>query len=231
MLTRLLIVEDELHIRHFIRIALQDEGFQVFEAETIKQGLLEAATRQPDVIIIDLGLPDGDGKQLITELRSWCSTPILVLSARDREEEKVSALDAGADDYLSKPFGMPELLARIRALLRRHRVLPERASNLVGFGNIKINLASHEVTRDGQLVHLTPIEYRLLIALIEGQGYVLTHRQLLLKVWGAEYSERAHYLRVHMAHLRQKLEVEAAQPRHLITELQVGYRLIGLQSF
>lgn len=231
MLTRLLIVEDELHIRHFIRIALQDEGFQVFEAETIKQGLLEAATRQPDVIIIDLGLPDGDGKQLITELRSWCSTPILVLSARDREEEKVSALDAGADDYLSKPFGMPELLARIRALLRRHRVLPERASNLVGFGNIKINLASHEVTRDGQLVHLTPIEYRLLIALIEGQGCVLTHRQLLLKVWGAEYSERAHYLRVHMAHLRQKLEVEAAQPRHLITELQVGYRLIGLQSF
>lgn len=230
MLTRLLIVEDELHIRHFIRIALQDEGFQVFEAETIKQGLIEAATRQPDVIIIDLGLPDGDGKQLITELRSWCSTPILVLSARDREEEKVSALDAGADDYLSKPFGMPELLARIRALLRRHRVLPERASNLVGFGNIKINLASHEVTRDGQLVHLTPIEYRLLIALIEGQGCVLTHRQLLLKVWGAEYSERAHYLRVHMAHLRQKLEVEAAQPRHLITELQVGYRLLGLQS-
>lgn len=119
MLTRLLIVEDELHIRHFIRIALQDEGFQVFEAETIKQGLLEAATRQPDVIIIDLGLPDGDGKQLITELRSWCSTPILVLSARDREEEKVSALDVGADDYLSKPFGMPELLARIRALLSK----------------------------------------------------------------------------------------------------------------
>lgn len=231
MLTRLLIVEDELHIRHFIRIALQDEGFQVFEAETIKQGLLEAATRQPDVIIIDLGLPDGDGKQLITELRSWCSTPILVLSARDREEEKVSALDAGADDYLSKPFGMPELLARIRALLRRHRIVAERASSRVAFGNIKIDLASHEVTRDEQPVHLTPIEYRLLLALIEGQGCVLTHRQLLLKVWGAEYSERAHYLRVHMAHLRQKLEVEAAQPRHLITELQVGYRLIGLQSF
>lgn len=231
MLTRLLIVEDELHIRHFIRIALQDEGFQVFEAETIKQGLLEAATRQPDVIIIDLGLPDGDGKQLITELRSWCSTPILVLSARDREEEKVSALDAGADDYLSKPFGMPELLARIRALLRRHRIVAERASSRVAFGNIKIDLASHEVTRDDQPVHLTPIEYRLLLALIEGQGCVLTHRQLLLKVWGAEYSERAHYLRVHMAHLRQKLEVEAAQPRHLITELQVGYRLIGLQSF
>ena len=231
MLTRLLIVEDELHIRHFIRIALQDEGFQVFEAETIKQGLIEAATRQPDVIIIDLGLPDGDGKQLITELRSWCSTPILVLSARDREEEKVSALDVGADDYLSKPFGMPELLARIRALLRRHRIVPERASSKVAFGNIKIDLASHEVTRDEQPVHLTPIEYRLLLALIEGQGCVLTHRQLLLKVWGAEYSERAHYLRVHMAHLRQKLEVEAAQPRHLITELQVGYRLIGLQSF
>lgn len=231
MLTRLLIVEDELHIRHFIRIALQDEGFQVFEAETIKQGLLEAATRQPDVIIIDLGLPDGDGKQLITELRSWCSTPILVLSARDREEEKVSALDVGADDYLSKPFGMPELLARIRALLRRHRIVPERASSRVAFGNIKIDLASYEVTRDDQPVHLTPIEYRLLMALIEGQGCVLTHRQLLLKVWGAEYSERAHYLRVHMAHLRQKLEVEAAQPRHLITELQVGYRLIGLQSF
>ena len=155
--------------------------------------------------------------------------PILVLSARDREEEKVAALDAGADDYLVKPFGVPELLARIRAQLRRHVLTGNvAATSQVTFGSIAVDLATHEVRRDGALVHLTPIEYRLLCALIRGQSRVMTHRQLLLEVWGLDYVERFHYLRVHMAHLRQKLEVDAAQPQHFITELQVGYRLVGL---
>ena len=157
------------------------------------------------------------------------TVPILVLSARDREEEKVAALDAGADDYLVKPFGVPELLARIRAQLRRHVQSGTAAvTSKVTFGMIEVDLATHEVRREGQSVHLTPIEYRLLCALIRGQGRVMTHRQLLLEVWGLDYVDRAHYLRVHMAHLRQKLEADAAQPQHFITELQVGYRLVGL---
>jgi two-component system KDP operon response regulator KdpE len=226
---RILIVEDEANIRRFVGIALQDEGFQVFEADNSKRALIHAASRQPDLVIVDLGLPDGDGKALITELRGWLAVPILVLSARDREEEKVAALDAGADDYLTKPFGVPELLARIRAQLRRHGQGAAQANtSKVRFGNIDIDLATHEVTRDGSSVHLTPIEYRLLCALVRGQGRVMTHRQLLLEVWGLDYVERAHYLRVHMAHLRQKLEADPAQPQYLITELQVGYRLVGL---
>ncbi|MGC5701345.1 response regulator [Pseudomonas sp. NFXW11] len=226
---RILIVEDEANIRRFIGIALEDEGFQVFEADSVKRALIHAASRQPDLVIVDLGLPDGDGKQLISELRGWLAVPILVLSARDREEEKVAALDAGADDYLVKPFGVPELLARIRAQLRRHGQSGAAAtSSKVLFGGIEVDLATHEIRRDGQPVHLTPIEYRLLCALIRGQGRVLTHRQLLLEVWGLDYIDRAHYLRVHMAHLRQKLEADPAQPQHLITELQVGYRLVGL---
>ncbi|WP_219095437.1 response regulator [Pseudomonas sp. UMAB-40] len=226
---RILIVEDEANIRRFIGIALQDEGFQVFEADNVKRALIHAASRQPDLVIVDLGLPDGDGKQLISELRGWMTVPILVLSARDREEEKVAALDAGADDYLVKPFGVPELLARIRAQLRRHVQNGTAAvTSKVTFGLIDVDLATHEVRREDQSVHLTPIEYRLLCALIRGQGRVMTHRQLLLEVWGLDYVDRAHYLRVHMAHLRQKLEADAAQPQHFITELQVGYRLVGL---
>jgi two-component system KDP operon response regulator KdpE len=226
---RILIVEDEANIRRFVGIALQDEGFQVFEADNVKRALIHAASRQPDLVIVDLGLPDGDGKQLISELRGWMTVPILVLSARDREEEKVAALDAGADDYLVKPFGVPELLARIRAQLRRHVQSGTAAvTSKVTFGMIEVDLATHEVRREGQPVHLTPIEYRLLCALVRGQGRVMTHRQLLLEVWGLDYVDRAHYLRVHMAHLRQKLEADAAQPQHFITELQVGYRLVGL---
>ncbi|MGA8133361.1 MULTISPECIES: response regulator [Pseudomonas] len=227
--TRILIVEDEANIRRFIGIALQDEGFQVFEADSSKRALIDAASRQPDLVIVDLGLPDGDGKDLISELRGWMSVPILVLSARDREDEKVAALDAGADDYLVKPFGVPELLARIRAQLRRQVQSGTAAvSSKVRFGEVEVDLATHEVRRGSEGVHLTPIEFRLLIALIRGQGRVLTHRQLLLDVWGLDYADRAHYLRVHMAHLRQKLEADPAQPQHLITELQVGYRLVGL---
>ncbi|WP_248806437.1 response regulator [Pseudomonas sp. MWU13-2100] len=227
--TRILIVEDEANIRRFIGIALQDEGFQVFEADSSKRALIDAASRQPDLVIVDLGLPDGDGKDLISELRGWMSVPILVLSARDREDEKVAALDAGADDYLVKPFGVPELLARIRAQLRRQVQSGTAAvSSKVRFGEVEVDLATHEVRRGSAGVHLTPIEFRLLGALIRGQGRVLTHRQLLLDVWGLDYADRAHYLRVHMAHLRQKLEADPAQPQHLITELQVGYRLVGL---
>ena len=217
---RVLLIEDDLAIRRFVRLALEDEGWQVFEAETARRGLIEAASRQPDVV----------GKSVIAELRSWSPLPVLVLSARDREEEKVAALDAGADDYLTKPFGVPELLARLRVLLRRRQQLPADAapSSRARFGEVTVDLATHEVRRGEEVVHLTPIEFRLLAALIAGQGRVLTHRQLLLQVWGPEYLDRPHYLRVHMANLRQKIEADPAQPRHLQTELQVGYRLVGL---
>lgn len=232
---RILMIEDDPGIRRFVRLVLEDEGWQVFEADSARRGLIEAASRQPDLVILDLGLPDADGKQVLTELRGWSSVPVLVLSAREREDEKVAALDAGADDYLVKPFGVPELLARLRVMLRRRQQLGAAggaggtaASSKVHFGPVQVDLATHEVRRAGQLVHLTPIEFRLLAALIAAQGRVMTHRQLLLQVWGPEYLGRAHYLRVHMANLRQKIEDEPAQPRHLVTELQVGYRLVGL---
>ena len=224
---RILLIEDDASIRRFVRLALEDEGWQVFEAETAKRGLIEAASRQPDAVVLDLGLPDADGKTVISELRSWSQLPILVLSARDHEDEKVTALDVGADDYLSKPFGVPELLARLRVMLRRRQQAPaQQPSSEVQFGDVHVNLATHEVRKAGAPIHLTPIEFRLLTALIAGQGRVLTHRQLLLQVWGPEYLDRPHYLRVHMANLRQKVETDAAQPAHLMTELQVGYRLI-----
>ena len=224
---RILLIEDDASIRRFVRLALEDEGWQVFEAETAKRGLIEAASRQPDAVVLDLGLPDADGKTVISELRSWSQLPILVLSAREHEDEKVAALDVGADDYLSKPFGVPELLARLRVMLRRRQQAPApQPSSEVQFGNVHVNLATHEVRKAGAPIHLTPIEFRLLTALIAGQGRVLTHRQLLLQVWGPEYLDRPHYLRVHMANLRQKVENDAAQPAHLMTELQVGYRLI-----
>ncbi|TAM82022.1 MAG: response regulator [Candidimonas sp.] len=226
----ILIVEDESNIRRFIRIALEKEGLAAVEAESGALARVETATRKPDLIIVDLGLPDEDGKDLIREVRTWVSSPILVLSAREREEEKVEALDAGADDYLVKPFGVPELVARIRALLRRSQALSTvtGSSSRASFGDTVVDLVNREVTRAGQPVHLTPIQFRLLAALIRGHGKVLTHRQLLLEIWGAAYSDRAHYLRVYMMQLRQKLEDDASQPRYLITELQVGYRLAGV---
>ena len=226
---RILLVEDDANIRRFVRLALADEGWQVFEADTAKRGLIEAASRQPDAVVLDLGLPDADGKQLIAELRGWSQVPVLVLSAREQEAEKVAALDAGADDYLSKPFGVPELLARLRVMLRRRQQAHSAsASSRAQFGAVVVDLATHEVTLAGEPVHLTPIEFRLLAALIAEQGRVVTYRKLLLQVWGPEYLDRPHYLRVHMANLRQKIETEPAQPQHLITELQVGYRLAGL---
>lgn len=226
---RLLLVEDEPHIRRFVRSALETAGFIVYEAENVARGLIEAGTRQPDLFIVDLGLPDRDGRELIVELRGWSSAPIIVLSARDREEEKVAALDAGADDYLVKPFGVPELLARVRAQLRRSGVAATgEQSATVQFGDIAIDLAAREVKRKGEPVHLTPMEYRLLVALIKGHGRVMTHHQLLSQVWGPNAAGRDHYLRVYMGNLRQKLEVDPAQPKHFITELGVGYRLVGV---
>ncbi|QRQ85913.1 response regulator [Cupriavidus oxalaticus] len=226
---RLLVVEDDADIRRFVCTSLEAEGFSVFEAETATRALIEAASRQPELFIVDLGLPDRDGRELIAELRGWTLAPIIVLSARDREEEKVAALDAGADDYLVKPFGVPELLARVRAQLRRSAVVAGADhAKVVSFGEVTVDLAHREVTRQGELIRLTPIEYRLLAALIKGHGRVLTHRRLLVEVWGPNAVERAHYLRIYMGNLRQKLEVDPAKPRHLLTELGVGYRLIGL---
>lgn len=223
---RILIIEDENQIRRFVRMALAAENFDAIEADNGARGLIEASTRQPDLVIIDLGLPDIEGKEVIRQIRSWSEMPIIVLSARDREEEKVVALNIGADDYLTKPFGVPELIARIRAHLRRHQSSENQGNSIVNFGEVTVDLSAHIVMRVSTEIHLTPIEYRLLIALIRARGRVLTHTQLMLAVWGPNYSERAHYLRIYMGHLRQKLERDPAQPEFLLTELGVGYRLV-----
>jgi len=228
---RILVVEDEPDIRRFIRLSLEREGMTVFEATTAAQARIESASRQPHLVIVDLGLPDEDGKAFIRDMRGWSSAPILVLSARDREEEKVDALNVGADDYLTKPFGVPELIARVRAQLRRANLVSVGpASSVARFGKVRVDLAAYEVTRAGDEVHLTPTEFRLLVALIRGYGKVITYRQLLHEVWGPGYTDRPHYLRVYMTNLRQKLEENPTQPRHLVTELQVGYRLVGLDK-
>ena len=220
---RILIVEDEPQIRRFVRNALAAEGWQVHEAETGRQGLSEAATRTPDLLILDLGLPDMDGVSLVSDLRHWSSLPILILSARDGEQVKIDALDAGADDYLTKPFGIGELLARVRALLRR-RPSGNEGSSQFAFGDVAVDFARRSVTRRGETVHLTPIEYQLLSLLIANVGKVLTHRHLLREVWGPTYAESSHYLRVYVGNLRRKLEEDPAQPRYFLTETGVGYR-------
>lgn len=221
-----LIIEDEAAIRRFVRSALEDEGYRVFEADTVARGLIEAGTRKPDVLVLDLGLPDGDGVSLLLDLRSWSKVPVIVLSARVDEVDKIAALDAGADDYLTKPFGVGELLARVRALQRR-RSGGEGNGSLVRLGEaVTVDLANRSVSRDGEPVHLTQLEYRLLATLLAHRGKVLTHRQLLQEVWGPGYVEHSHYLRIYMAHLRQKLEADPAQPRFLRTETGVGYRLL-----
>jgi two-component system KDP operon response regulator KdpE len=218
-----LIVEDEQAIRRFVRAALEDTGCRVHETDTLQRGLLEAGTRKPDLIILDLGLPDGDGVDFIRDLRTWSSIPVLVLSARVEEDDKVAALDAGADDYLIKPFGLAELLARVRAVTRRHAREPGGAT-LVNFGEVSVDFERRQVARDGQPVHITPIEFRLLAALVTNPGKVLTHRQLLRDVWGPAYVERGHYLRIYMGHLRQKLESDPTRPRYFLTETGIGYR-------
>ena len=221
---RVLIVEDERQIRRFVRVAVEEEGCEVAEAETMAQGLVEAGARRPDLLILDLGLPDGNGIELIRDLRSWSDLPVLILSARTQEHDKIDALDAGADDYLTKPFGVGELRARVRALLRRRSRSAEAASPIVEFGEVVVDLSRRLVCRRGEAVHLTPIEYRLLGALLAHPGKVLTQRSLLREVWGPSYVESSHYLRVYVGHLRQKLEDDPTQPRHLLTETGVGYR-------
>jgi len=222
----IILIEDEQQIRRFVMLAAESEGFLIYSAETGRQGLIEIGTRKPDVVILDLGLPDMDGLDVIRETRSWSAVPIIVLSARTQEAEKVEALDAGADDFLTKPFGTPELLARIRAQLRRRAVGTDGNSDgLYQFGNVKVDLPKRLVFRGVEPVHLTPIEFRLLTMLIRNAGRVVTQRQLLKEVWGPAYVENGHYLRIYMANLRKKLEEDATQPEYLLTETGIGYRL------
>lgn len=219
-----LVIEDEKQIRRFVRVALEAEGCRVSEAETMAQGILAAGTDKADLLILDLGLPDGNGIDLIRNVRGWSDVPILILSARTQENDKIDALDAGGDDYLTKPFSVGELRARVRALLRRRSRIGETASPLIEFADVKVDLSRRLVTRNGQAVHLTPLEYRLFTCLLGQPGRVLTQRHLLREIWGPSYVESSHYLRVYVAHLRQKLEVDPTQPKHFLTETGVGYR-------
>jgi two-component system KDP operon response regulator KdpE len=221
----IIVVEDEPKIRQFVRMSLESEGCQVFEADGVKRGLIESGTRKPDMVVLDLGLPDGDGVDFIKELRSWSDIPVIVLSARTSETDKVLALDAGADDYLVKPFGTAELLARVRAHLRR-RARAGDGQSVLEFGDVRVDFSRRTVERAGQPLHLTPIEYRLLACLAANVGSVLTHRQLLKSVWGPAHAEDSHYVRVYMTHLRKKIEDDPSQPKHILTEAGVGYRFV-----
>ena len=221
---RILTIEDESNIRRFVKLALETEGYEVFEADGLKRGLIEAGTRRPDLVVLDLGLPDGDGLDFITDLRNWSDIPVIVLSARNSEHDKISALDAGADDYLEKPFGAGELLARVRAQLRRQ----QRSGNdpTIRFADVCIDPVRRLVEKNGEPVHLTPIEYRILTFLASQPDRVVTHQQLLKAVWGPGHTEDMHYIRVHMANLRKKVEKNASMPRHLVTEAGIGYRFV-----
>jgi two-component system KDP operon response regulator KdpE len=219
------VIEDDPQIRRLLRTVLPMEGFEVFEAETGERGLVEAATRKPDIVILDLGLPDTDGVEVVRRLREWSAVPIVVLSARTREQDKIAALDAGADDYLTKPFGAGELMARLRVALRHAATRAAPGDPVFRIGDLEADLGARRVRLGGAEVRLTPIEYRLLAALVRHAGMVMTHRQLLREVWGPGYVEHTHTLRVHMASLRRKIERAPAQPRYLLTELGVGYRL------
>jgi two-component system, OmpR family, KDP operon response regulator KdpE len=223
-----LLIEDEPQMRRFVAAALRAHAYQVVDAATAREGLAQAAGRNPDLILLDLGLPDLDGLEVTRALRRSGTTPIIVLSARGREHEKVSALDLGADDYLTKPFGVPELLARMRVVLRRTAGALEAGGagqTVYEGGDVKVDLVRRQVWRGGEEVHLTPTEYKLLAALVRQAGRVVTHRQLLREVWGANYLEQTHYLRVYMAQLRHKLERDPTRPQLLGTEAGVGYRL------
>jgi two-component system KDP operon response regulator KdpE len=222
----ILVVEDELQMRRLLRTALGVQDYRMVEAETVKEALAVATTHNPELVLLDLGLPDGDGLDLIANVRGWSQVPIIVISARGREGDKVAALDAGADDYLTKPFGVDELLARIRVSLRhaaRQSGVP--GSPMVEVGPLRVDLERREVTVEGREVRLTPTEYRLLVLLAQNAGKVLTHRQILKEVWGPPYAGETHYLRVFMAQLRRKIERDPARPRLLITEPGVGYRM------
>jgi two-component system KDP operon response regulator KdpE len=219
-----LVVEDEPQMRRFIRSSLTSHGYRLVETETAREAIALASSHNPDLILLDLGLPDGDGLDVTRELRQWSKTPIIVISARGREDDKVVALDAGADDYLTKPFGVNELLARMRVALR-HARSAETPSEAFEFGNLRIDLARRVTTLGEREVHLTPIEYRLLVLLARHAGKVLTHRQILSEVWGPSSANQTHYVRVHMAELRKKIEEDPARPKLIVTEPGVGYRL------
>jgi two-component system, OmpR family, KDP operon response regulator KdpE len=220
----ILLIEDELPIRRFLRASLAAEGYRLSEAESGQQALLQATQQPPDLVILDLGLPDMEGQDVLRRLREWLAAPVIVLSARDQESQKVQALDGGADDYVTKPFGMAELLARMRTALR-HGTRIDEASPTYSVGDLTVDLAARHVIVRGQQVHLTPLEFKLLATLVKQAGKVLTHRFLLKEVWGPGHAEETHSLRVFMASLRRKLETDSAQPRYLLTEPGVGYRL------
>jgi two-component system, OmpR family, KDP operon response regulator KdpE len=223
----ILVVEDEPEIRRFLRSSLGAEGYRVVEAETGARGAIEAGTQKPDLAIVDLGLPDIDGLEVIRRIRAWSPMPIVVLSARAREQAKVEALDAGADDYVTKPFGVGELLARVRVALRHAARTAGSGATVLRLGEAEVDLERRRVTRAGREVHLTPLEFRLLACLAQHLGLVVTHRQLLKEVWGPSHIEHTHYLRIYMKQLRDKLEDDPMRPRHLTTETGVGYRLLA----
>lgn len=223
---QVLLVEDDPDIRRFVRLTLQAEGHAVHEADGLRRGLIEAGTRRPDLVVLDLGLPDGDGVDLIRALRQWSTAPVIVLSARSAEASKIEALDAGADDYLVKPFGAGELTARVRAQLRRHTQQTPAGEPAIRFGEVEVDLVRRTVSRAGAPLHLTPIEYKLLTHLASQPDRVITHAQLLKLVWGPGHAEDTHYVRVHMANLRKKIERNPSVPQHLRTETGVGYRFV-----
>ncbi len=221
----ILLIEDEPQMRRFLRITLQGHGYRLVEVCTGQEGLTQAATRNPDVVLLDLGLPDIDGLEVTKRLREWTQIPIIVISAREQEEDKIRALDAGADDYLTKPFGAGELLARIRVALRHTATQHGEEEAVFVLGNLKVDLVKRQILLDDREIHLTPIEYRLLTILIRHAGKVMTHSQLMKEVWGPAYVDQSHYLRIYMAQLRHKLEADPARPRFFINEPGVGYRL------
>lgn len=225
MTIRVLIVEDDKEIRTLIRASLSVEGFEVQTATSISEASAMLLHALPDVLLLDLGLPDGDGEQLVRRLRSQHNLPILIISARHQEAQKIRLLDAGADDFLTKPFSVPELLARMRVALRHRGTRLTTAITEYTQQDLHVDLAKHSVTLRGQVLHLTPTEFNLLARLVRSAGYVVTHRQLLSDVWGPEYIEHTHYLRLYMAQLRAKIEDHPAEPRYLLTETGVGYRL------
>jgi two-component system KDP operon response regulator KdpE len=223
-----LIIDDEVQIRRLVRVALENEHYQVHEAQTGQQGLVEIATRKPAVILLDLGLPDMDGLAVLKRLREWSEVPVLILSVRDDEQGKVAALDAGADDYVTKPFSSPELLARLRAVQRKTR--PAEEISVFKHGDLVVDLTAHVVTRADKEVKLTATEYALLRVFVKHPGRVLTHRYILREVWGSKSEEHRQYLRVYVTHLRQKIEPDPAEPTLITTESGIGYRFAAHSS-
>lgn len=221
----ILLIEDEPQMRRFLRVALQSHGYRLVEAAGGLEGLREASTRNPEVVLLDLGLPDLDGLEVMKRIRDWSAVPVIVLSAREQEQDKIRALDAGADDYLTKPFGAGELLARIRVALRHRATLGEKGEAVFSLDNLRVDLSARQVFLDDTEVHLTPIEFRLLAVLVKNAGKVITHSHLLKEVWGPPHMNQTQYLRVYMAQLRHKLEADPARPRFFLNEPGIGYRL------